>query len=108
MRKKKIIKKDSPTLTSRSRDCPSTYCSRSKIVVITVEDLPANILREHIIFRVNKDHGEEELPKLKDAVTKFEKDYITHVLERTSSLQECANQLGVSISTLVRKKREIK
>ena len=76
--------------------------------VITVEDLPANILREHLIFKENKEYGEEELPKLKDAVTKFEKEYITHVLERTSSLQECANQLGISISTLVRKKREIK
>ncbi|MFY0543809.1 sigma-54 interaction domain-containing protein [Brevibacillus sp. H7] len=44
---------------------------------------------------------------LKQAVEVFEKEYIANVLARTSTLRECADKLGVNISTLVRKKRSM-
>ena len=42
---------------------------------------------------------------LKEAVERFEREYIQRVLKETSTMQECADKLGVNISTLVRKKR---
>lgn len=75
--------------------------------IITTEDLPAGIRRESATsnFIPNKLQNLKELQPLKDAVQNFEKQYITLTLERSSSLQECANHLGISLSTLVRKKR---
>lgn len=76
---------------------------------ITIEDLPSYFRpkQEHISYLQNAENNLEDLPPLKEAVTSFEKDYITRVLERTTSLQECAHKLGISLSTLVRKKRLI-
>lgn len=46
--------------------------------------------------------------RLKDAVAAFENKYIASALKQCSSLQECADLLGISLSTLVRKKRALK
>lgn len=78
--------------------------------IITVEDLPAGIQREPVHSNIIpiKKNNIKELQPLKDAVTSFEREYITYTLEQSTSLQECANHLGISLSTLVRKKRIIK
>jgi PAS domain S-box-containing protein len=77
--------------------------------LITLEYLPEQLQREDVILLDN--HNEEvnlkEARSLKEAVTSFENEYISLMLSRTSSLQECANLLGISLSTLVRKKRNI-
>lgn len=77
--------------------------------VITIEDLPSNMKRVQIpdnVIPYKKKH-KEDLQSLKDAVNTFEREYISYILEKSSSLQECANHLGISLSTLVRKKRNI-
>ena len=78
--------------------------------MISIEDIPNHILRDQDLIPCmnNKDRTIEEFPSLKEATISFEKDYIARMLERASSLQECANQLGISLSTLVRKKRNLK
>lgn len=75
---------------------------------ISVEELPKNIHRKQVPFNEKKEWNKDEFPNLKEAVLSFEKEYITRTLEQSSSLQECANKLGISLSTLVRKKRSIK
>lgn len=78
--------------------------------MISIEDIPNHIHhdRHSIPCMNNKDKVKEKFPSLKEATNLFEKDYIARMLEQTSSLQECANQLGISLSTLVRKKRNLK
>ncbi|MFZ4453630.1 sigma-54 interaction domain-containing protein [Salibacterium aidingense] len=75
---------------------------------ITADDLPSFIQqakRETFI-----EHEPSGLPasppvSLKKAVYEFEKDYISDMLSRSATLQECADTLGINISTLVRKKK---
>lgn len=74
---------------------------------ISVDDLPKNIHRKQISFNENTEKNNVEFLNLKDAVTSFENEYITQTLEQSTSLQECANKLGISLSTLVRKKRKL-
>ena len=74
---------------------------------ISVDDLPKNIHRKQISFNENTEKNNVEFLNLKDAVTSFENEYIAQTLDQSSSLQECANKLGISLSTLVRKKRNL-
>lgn len=48
------------------------------------------------------------IKSLKEAVELFEKAYIQRVLKETSTLQEAADILNISFSTLCRKKRDLK
>lgn len=75
---------------------------------ITVEDLPKNMYRKQVKNHDYKLWNNEGFPNLKEAVLLFEKDYITRTLKHSATLQECADKLGISLSTLVRKKRSIK
>lgn len=75
---------------------------------ITVEGLPKNMYRKQVKDYDSKQWKDEGFPNLKDAILSFEKDYIAHTLEHSATLQECAEKLGISLSTLVRKKRMIK
>ncbi|MET3289137.1 UNVERIFIED_CONTAM: PAS domain S-box-containing protein [Brevibacillus sp. OAP136] len=80
-------------------------CDNGKILV---EDLPASMRTEKpapTTYVLAQPHDELSL---KDAVHRFEQDYISGMLAKTSTMQECADKLGVNISTLVRKKRSLK
>ncbi|WP_044894027.1 sigma-54 interaction domain-containing protein [Bacillus alveayuensis] len=44
---------------------------------------------------------------LKDAIERFEKNYIENTLKHSKTLKECAEKLKVDISTLVRKKKKL-
>jgi PAS domain S-box-containing protein len=48
-------------------------------------------------------------PKLSyhDAVEAFERKFITNALNRAANMKECAEELGISMSTLVRRKRKL-
>jgi len=76
--------------------------------IISIDDLPLSIrqspvaqIKNNVIAEYNK-----TIP-LKQAIAEFEKGYISHLLSQTNTMQECANLLGVNISTLVRKKRKL-
>lgn len=45
---------------------------------------------------------------LKEATSLFERDYILKTLKSTNTLRECADELNIDISTLVRKKKKLK
>ena len=72
---------------------------------ITVEDIPQNMYDKQMNIHENKQWHNDNIPYLKDAVLSFEKEFIARTLEHSASLQECADKLGISLSTLVRKKR---
>ncbi|KOO51620.1 sigma-54 interaction domain-containing protein [Viridibacillus arvi] len=75
---------------------------------ITLNQLPTYILNFPKIAIQNIDYNTSDITvPLKDAVKTFEKWYITQMLSQTSTMQECADKLGVNISTLVRKKRNL-
>lgn len=72
---------------------------------ITHDQLPASIRSsQHSALPLHLAKMEEALP-LKEAVERFEREYIQRILHESSTMQECADKLGVNISTLVRKKR---
>ncbi|MGY4690949.1 sigma-54 interaction domain-containing protein [Salibacterium sp. K-3] len=76
--------------------------------IITVEDLPSFI--QHTETETFTEHESPVFHagpsmSLKTAVSDFEKNYIFSVLSQSSTLQECADTLGIHISTLVRKKK---
>lgn len=72
---------------------------------ITYDQLPASIRSaQHSALPLHLAKMEEVLP-LKEAVVRFEREYIQRILHESSTMQECADKLGVNISTLVRKKR---
>lgn len=80
-------------------------CENGKI---QVDELPASIRKaKPTPLPLPTVHPKEELC-LKDAVQRFEKGYIQGMLAQTASMQECADKLGVNISTLVRKKRSLR
>ncbi|WP_432774051.1 sigma 54-interacting transcriptional regulator [Brevibacillus gelatini] len=72
---------------------------------ITYDQLPASIRSsQHSSLPLHLAKLEQPI-SLKEAVERFEREYIQRVLKETSTMQECADKLGVNISTLVRKKR---
>ncbi|MEH7275815.1 sigma-54 interaction domain-containing protein, partial [Neobacillus vireti] len=76
---------------------------------ISIKELPPSILNPKSIQGQNNgliSVSNTTLP-LKEAVAEFEKEYIANVLSKTPTMQDCANILGVNISTLVRKKRNL-
>ncbi|WP_144529844.1 sigma-54-dependent Fis family transcriptional regulator [Peribacillus simplex] len=76
---------------------------------ITLKELPTSILNKTKILIQNIDYNTSEITvPLKDAMEKFEKRYITQMLLQTATMQECADKLQVNISTLVRKKKNLK
>lgn len=75
---------------------------------ITLQQLPLSITtNQQIAIPKNKIINHDEAIPLKQAVNEFEKEYITKLLNQTSTMQECADILGINISTLVRKKRSL-
>lgn len=75
---------------------------------ITSLNLPLSIAEyQPISIPKNKIISHDESIPLKQAVNEFEKEYITKLLNKTSTMQECADILGINISTLVRKKRSL-
>ncbi len=80
-------------------------CENGKI---TLELLPASIKETAAVapLPLSLPLSENSL-ELKDAVHQFERAYIRHMLDNSATLQECAEKLGVNISTLVRKKRSL-
>jgi DNA-binding NtrC family response regulator len=75
---------------------------------ISLDQLPSSIRNSQRIQeqKICSNMFHEPMP-LKQAVDQFEKEYIAKVLARSSTLRECADKLGVNISTLVRKKRSL-
>lgn len=68
---------------------------------ITKEDLPPNLLATEYAGPIPD--------KLKEAVAVFEREHITAVLRRTlNNKEECAQLLGISLSSLYRKMDELK
>ncbi|MGW6299373.1 sigma-54 interaction domain-containing protein [Peribacillus butanolivorans] len=81
----------------------------SEGTTITTDYLPENLLRHRSGLEKSEEWSEHDQHRtLKEAVTSFEQAYISRALSRSTSLQECASQLGISISSLVRKKRSFK
>lgn len=80
-------------------------CENGKI---KVDQLPASIQSSNkASLPVNIEQFDAPMP-LKEAVQRFEKEYIHRMLAQTKTMQECADLLKVNISTLVRKKRDAK
>lgn len=80
-------------------------CENGKI---SRDQLPASIRSAHReLPPLPSFHTEKPLP-LKGAVERFEREYIVRILSQSSTLQECADKLGINISTLVRKKRSLR
>ncbi|GED71822.1 sigma-54 dependent transcriptional regulator [Brevibacillus reuszeri] len=78
-------------------------CENGKI---KVDELPTSIQRStKVSLPVTIESFDTPLP-LKEAVQRFEKEYIYRMLAQTKTMQECADLLKVNISTLVRKKRD--
>lgn len=73
---------------------------------ITKEQLPASTRMIRISPPVSFPTSADAHMSLRDAVKQFEQEYIRRMLANTNTMQECADLLGVNISTLVRKKRE--
>lgn len=73
---------------------------------ITKELLPASARMTRSFPLVSLPPLSEEPLSLREAVRKFEQAYIGRMLANTKNMQECADLLGVNISTLVRKKRK--
>lgn len=74
---------------------------------IMTDHLPSVLQDDHDDGDEIERYHEQEIVELKQAVANFERKYISDILSRTSTLQECANRLGINISTLVRKKRSL-
>lgn len=70
---------------------------------ISLDQLPSSF-QNNSASPYQTNHFRKLMP-LKQSVAEFEKEYIANSLSRTSTLQECANELDINISTLVRKKR---
>jgi transcriptional regulator with PAS, ATPase and Fis domain len=80
-------------------------CDNGKI---TPQLLPALFKAVQIAPETDSGAARYEEPlSLKEAVKRFEKDFLTHMLANSATMQECADKLGVNISTLVRKKRSL-
>lgn len=74
---------------------------------ISLEQLPASIRKvQHAAIPAELSTMDPSL-SLKEAVDHFEREYIRRILQETKTMQECADRLGVNISTLVRKKRSL-
>ncbi len=79
-------------------------CENGKI---TIDQLPASIRKsQQSSLPLQLAKMDQSLP-LKEAVDRFEREYIQRLLQETGTMQECADRLGVNISTLVRKKRSL-
>lgn len=75
---------------------------------IAIDQLPSSIrTTKQATLPLHLAETDQAVP-LKDAVEKFERAYIQRILQQSGTLQECADKLGVNISTLVRKKRSLK
>jgi PAS domain S-box-containing protein len=77
---------------------------------ITLDELPAPLSKLKSIAIQNLNYiadANHDVP-LKEAMAQFERWYISNMLSKTSTMQECADKLGVNISTLVRKKSALK
>ena len=75
---------------------------------ISRDQLPATIRTAHRELLPLPTGQLEKQLSLKEAVERFEREYIARVLSQSRTLQECADKLGVNISTLVRKKRNLR
>ncbi|MGG3494023.1 sigma 54-interacting transcriptional regulator, partial [Brevibacillus choshinensis] len=74
---------------------------------ITIDQLPTTIRTiQQASLPLQLAKLEQSMP-LKEAVDRFEREYIQRILHETKTMQECADRLGVNISTLVRKKRSL-
>ncbi|WP_232696035.1 sigma-54 interaction domain-containing protein [Brevibacillus daliensis] len=80
-------------------------CDHDKI---TFEQLPSTIHPVSNELEPTRMWDMEKPLLLKEAVQRFEKEYIEKMLAQSSTMQECADKLGVNISTLVRKKRSLR
>ncbi|MFD2371604.1 sigma-54 interaction domain-containing protein [Brevibacillus sp. GCM10020057] len=79
-------------------------CENEKI---TFDQLPASIRKaQQASLPLQMAKIDSSLP-LKEAVDRFEREYIQRILGETRTMQECADRLGINISTLVRKKRSL-
>ena len=58
----------------------------------------------HIIEPTN---SEKNFPTLKEAMANFEREYITKIITESPNLTEAAQRLGINLTTLNRKKRQL-
>jgi transcriptional regulator with PAS, ATPase and Fis domain len=80
------------------------------LIVIANEQvlMPEHLPKKYLISPVDSDGLPSVFKSLKEEVEKYELKLIRKVLSRSTTLEETAHRLGISLSTLTRRMRLIK